>query len=256
MLRTLVRKALFQVGYELRPLGRKGWHPVYLHVDGELARFERPRWDPTYIRTLGFSPATVVDVGVAGGTPSLYDSFPTAELVLIEPQTECEDELRAILRHRRGSYHLVAVSDREGTGTLYIDPERERSSLEQRVGPELDNRALLPREVRLTTLDSLLEEIHPPTPYGLKLDVEGEELAVLHGARRMLEETEFVIAEVPLIERYSDGYLFSEIVAFLADAGFELRDVLDLGRALSGQQTGEATFIDAVFDRRTKGTWP
>ncbi len=250
MLRTLIRKVLLNIGYELRPLGRRGWHPVYLHVEGELARFERPRWDPTYIRTLGFSPATIVDVGVAGGTPSLYDAFPDAELVLIEPQSECEDELRGILKHRHGSYHLVAVGDREGTATLFVDPERERSSLENRVGPELDDRTLHPRQVRLTTLDTLLEGLRPSTPYGLKLDVEGAELAVLRGATEVLRQTEFVIAEVPLIERYSDGYLFSEIVALLANAGFELRDVLDIGRALSGRKTGEATFVDAVFDRR------
>jgi hypothetical protein len=38
-----------------------------------------------HVTSLGFKPATVIDVGAAGGTVPLYDAFPRARHILLEP---------------------------------------------------------------------------------------------------------------------------------------------------------------------------
>ena len=46
----------------------------------------------------GFNPYTIIDVGVAKGTPDLYDVFPDSFFYLIEPLKEFESDLIKILR--------------------------------------------------------------------------------------------------------------------------------------------------------------
>ena len=49
-----------------------------------------------YVKSRGFQPQTVFDVGVGNGTPWLYGAFPDAHFVLIEPQVEFEPSLKRI----------------------------------------------------------------------------------------------------------------------------------------------------------------
>lgn len=49
-----------------------------------------------HIKSLGFNPKTVIDVGVATGTPPLYEAFPDAYFVLFEPTAEFEPNLHQI----------------------------------------------------------------------------------------------------------------------------------------------------------------
>jgi hypothetical protein len=63
-------------------------------------------WRPENLRKPGLSPATLIDVGVAMGTPALYRAFPDAHLVLIEPLAEYEQDLARLVRETGGEYPL------------------------------------------------------------------------------------------------------------------------------------------------------
>lgn len=247
MMRQLLRQILHKMGYEIRPIHQSGWHPAFLHVDGELTRFEATRWHSDYIRRLGLSPRTVVDIGVGHGTPELYQAFPDAHLVLIEPLIEFEADVDKILASRQGSYHAVALGAHEGVQTINVEPVLAlRSSMYARCALEQTGDAVERREVAVTTLDALHRKLCFNPPIGLKIDAEGAELDILKGATEVLNQTQFVIAELPLISRFVGGYALAEAVALLDAAGFILCDVLDLGRA----ESGETTFMDAVFRRK------
>jgi hypothetical protein len=49
-------------------------------------------WSTLFARMmrLGLNPGTVIDAGVARGTPDLHQAFPQAHLLLIEPVNEYE----------------------------------------------------------------------------------------------------------------------------------------------------------------------
>jgi FkbM family methyltransferase len=214
----------------------------------EERRRERSGWRPDWLRRPGFTPQTVIDVGAAVGTPELYEAFPEAHLVLIEPLHECRDELERMLSTRRGERFEVAVGSDEGIATLHVDPEAPWVSSILRPTRPHDGSAPVDRAVPITTLDRLVEEHAWTGPFGLKLDAEGFELEILKGATRLLADTQFVIAEVSVVARFEGGYTFAEFVALMDKRGFALCDVLDGWKA---RPAGSVIFLDALF-RRTQ----
>src|SRR5690349_20367910 len=63
-------------------------------------------WRAEPFRRHGYAPATVIDVGVAAGTPVLYEAFPDAYHVLVEPLAEFEPALQALVARNGGEYVL------------------------------------------------------------------------------------------------------------------------------------------------------
>jgi hypothetical protein len=106
------------------------------------------------------------------------------------------------------------------------------------------------RRVPATTIDRILAD-HPfPPPFGLKIDTEGAELEVIRGAAAALERTVFVIAEVGVLHnRFQGSYSFAEFIAAMDQAGFEVCDLLRIGRAPSSHVVD----VDVVFQRRGHG---
>ncbi len=212
----------------------------------------RTYWDTAYLQRLGFNPRTLVDVGVAYGSPtrechSLYEAFPDARLVLMEPLREFDPYVESILARHPGIHIPAAAGAREGNLTIDLHPVwLERSSLYRRNAIEDPGAIQEQRQVRVTTLDRVIVEHDLRGPFGIKIDAEGCEIDVLAGAEKMLDDTEFVIAEVAVANRFHGGYSFAEFVARMDRHGFELCDLLDIGRA----DNSIVTFVDGVFRKR------
>ena len=205
-------------------------------------------WRPENLRKPGFAPATVIDVGVARGTPSLYDAFPDAHLVLVEPLREFEDDLGRICRRRGGEYVLSAVGATPGRAEIFVNPGMlyESSLLVNEWRPAAEHEALEHREVEVTTLDALRAERGWEGPFGVKIDVEGYEHRVIAGAAALLCDTQFVIAEVSVTRPFVGGASFADFIALMDRHGFALHDLLDgLKRG-----TGGVEFVDAMFSRK------
>lgn len=182
------------------------------------------------ITSFGFAPRTVFDVGVDNGTAFLYRSFPDAHFVLIDPVAECEERIARWKDRIDHEFHCCAAGAAEGEATLHLParPERlaiSRASLNRFSAAYAETFSdVEARTVPVRPLDSFAE--HRKGPFGLKIDTEGYELDVIRGATRLLRQTEFVIAEVSLRERFQDGYRFSELIAELGRQGFEPLDFL------------------------------
>lgn len=218
-------------------------------VLGKLRRWESrtrlrqiTRWNVDRLASYGFSPATVIDVGVADGTPPLYAAFPDAYLVLCDPLEEFEPALARIVSERPGEYFVGALGSAPGTVTMEVDPNLHVSSTLPKVFPELDTER---RDVTLTTLDLMVAEHDWKPPFGLKLDTEGSEMEVLRGASDMLARTEFVISEVSVHERFQGACTCAELVAEMRTRGFEFCDLLD------ADVTPLGVHADALFRRMT-----
>ncbi len=196
------------------------------------------------LRRLNLRPATVVDVGVGPGTPYLYEAFPEAFHLLLEPLTEFEPRLRQILQRLRGDYELTAVGARRARRVMHVDPQRTvRSSLLDRTVATASDAGTVPREVPVTTLDAVLEVRALEPPFGLKIDTEGYELEVIRGATRFLRQTAFVVAEVSVARRFRGSYSFAEFVAAMDRHGFRMAHVVDM----VGLRRPELLYVDAVF---------
>jgi FkbM family methyltransferase len=188
-----------------------------------------------------------VDVGACQGTRELYKAFPDAYHVLVEPLEEHEPHLRAILRNYRGQYFVTALGRSEGTVTINVEPKRFwRSSVHKRTALTMTGDVGQPRTIPVTTLDALQAEHGFEPPFGLKVDTEGADLDVVEGAHEFLRETEFVIAEVSIAERFEGGYSFFDFVQAMARRQFELCDVLELVPRKGAPGT---TLMDGLFRR-------
>ena len=183
---------------------------------------------------LGFRPRTVIDVGVAWGTPDLYREFPESEILLIEPQAEFEPILKRICGEYQAQYVLAAAGAEPGTAIFNVHSDSLHSSslLKEVEGASVDG---VPREVRVATIDQVCAEKGLKGPYLIKLDVQGAELQALAGARETLKETEAIHLEVTLFGTFLGGPQLYDVVARMKELGFVVYDIHNfLYRPLDG----------------------
>ncbi len=175
------------------------------------------------IAKLGFRPRTVIDVGVAYHTLELYQQFPEARILLVEPLAEFEPFLRQICTQYKAEYVLAAAGEKAGSAVLNVHPDKVGSSFLNEVeGATVDG---TPREVPVVTLDEVCAEKKLRGPYLVKADVQGAELQVLAGARRALLETEVALLEVTLFGTMIGGPQFADVISRMKELGFVAYDV-------------------------------
>lgn len=175
----------------------------------------------------------------------LYEAFPTAYCVLVEPLKENEPHLRRILQAREGEYVIAAAGSQSGTGTINVEPTlMGKSSLMDRTELTATGARFQKREIPIVTLDQIMEQSRLTPPFGLKIDTEGYELQVINGAARLLEDTQFVIAEISVSKRFEASYSFAEFIGSMDRHGFHLCDILSCNRS---HKTGNIVWVDAMF---------
>ncbi len=196
---------------------------------------------------IGFIPQTVIDVGAGFGTPCLYDNFPKAKHILIEPLEENRLYLEKIARELPGSEYLIAAAHAAtGNVVLHVHPDLLGSSL---YWEEEDSDVNgIPRTVPAVTLDEVCQKRNCLGPYLIKVDTQGSELDVLRGASRILQETEYVVLEVSLFNFFKQGPQIFDVITFMKTMGFVVYEALDYKyRPLDGAMAQ----MDLVFVRET-----
>jgi FkbM family methyltransferase len=204
------------------------------------------KFSAKFLSGLNLEAKTVFDIGVYNGTPELYRAFSDRKLVLFDPLPETPQKLQARYRNRyEFDFHAVALGSADSTLELKI--VGGRSSLLEPI--KLDKNYVENHSgnisVPVRRLDDVIAERNYAKPYGMKIDTEGFEMQVLKGAPKTLANTEFIIAEVSVRQRFKESYTFSEIVAFLAKRGLEFFAVLN------DQPMVQQRFYDCLFIRKT-----
>lgn len=227
--RELVAKLVEHFGYEMKLAGSP--------PSGYSCFLRR-------VTNAGILPRTVFDIGVGTGTSWLYDAFPQAHFVLIEPQQEFEPSLRVICQRIDAEYHLVGVGSSEAylpiyrllaspTGSSFLPPNEHN---QERWGASEKTEHL--HIVPLDTYQSL------PGPFFLKIDTEGYELEVLRGATKVLEKTDVALLEVAITERQVGEPDLIEIGALMKQNGFRLIDFPTITQQSAG---GPLLYVDVAF---------
>lgn len=176
-----------------------------------------------HVRGLGLAPGTVIDVGVAWGTPELYEAFPGARTLLIEPLGEYEEALRQIVARHGADCVLAAAGAEPGELEMLVHRVPTLSSpLGARSG---DAAAGARRSVPVVRVDQAVAERSLPAPYLLKVDVEGAELQVVEGATGILERTELVLLETSLFPFWDGAPVLADVVARMRELGFAVYDL-------------------------------
>jgi FkbM family methyltransferase len=208
-----VRGALRARGIEVRRTGGAGGGPRRTLPVG-LA----------HLKHLGIAPRTIVDVGVARGTPELYAAFPGVPLLLVEPLREHEGDLQRIVAGRPGSRYALAAGGPE-PGELEIAVHRVTACSSVLGDRDPGGEPAQRRTVPVVAVDDLVAEHALAAPFLVKVDVEGAELHVLEGARATLAGTDVVLLEVSFFALVPGGAQIADVIAWMAEAGFSAYDL-------------------------------
>ena len=195
-----------------------------------------------HLKILNFIPKTFIDVGVCYGTPELFNSFPDAYQILIEPIPELEDRMKLLTKKFSGEYHMVAVADKKGFMTLNVPKDAiEGATL-------VPGEGLRQIEVPIDTLDNILGDRQFEGPILLKTDCQGFDLNVIEGCFNRLSDIDIIVMEVNLY--HPRGNLdfpdFGQIVGRLGDFGFSVYDIVSYQVRPRDKALG---YVDLVFVR-------
>lgn len=191
------------------------------------------------------SPQSIIDVGVGRGTPFLYEAFPDAYYLFVDPLSEYQETINTLLTTYSGEYVQVALGARAEQSIIHVDPKRlQLSSLCQRTQLTATPGLLERRQIVVEPLDQLIRLRDIPKPFGIRINTQGFELEVLKGATASLCHTSFILVDVSIAARFENSYTFSELISFLEARGFQLFDILDVARP---RENLPARFMTALF---------
>ena len=220
-----------------RPGGVAG--PAFKELVGALNRYGftiyRHKFTARYIRGLGFTSNTLIDVGVNRGTPEFWDAFPGKKIVLVEPLSEL---LELVIDENPG-YEFVPLAAGAGSENTEMSINVMLVTGHSTFLKRQDQADSL-RTVPVVRLDEFLTAGEFAPPFGLKIDTEGFEVEVLKGCSGIMKDVEFVIAECSIKRMFENGYKFSDLIEAMAGYGFQLMDIL----SSSG---GPPNNLDCVF---------
>lgn len=196
------------------------------------------------LKKTGFNPSIVYDVGAQVGTTELYNTFPDAHHVLIEPVIECIPALKAIAKEiKSATIYNCAVSNINGIVPLSVSETKQYASIGISESQEV-------RQIESRTINSISDDINIKGNTLLKIDVDGFEIEVLKGSKNLLlaEET-VVLIEASMAD---NNPRFGRIVEYLAHFGFDIYDIVD---PLYRPHDWHLWQVDVIFIKTTSALW-
>ncbi len=173
-----------------------------------------------FLKEIGVTFGTILDVGTHAETPELKAVFPETKHLLFEPASEFFSKIAANYAGLNTELVPVAVSDSDGQGRLKkiaIDGgEISHSTLVYSSDTEAE--AII--DISTIRLDTFLSKRNEHKPYLLKVDVDGFEIPILRGAEGIWSDIDCII-----VEATADTFL--ERLQFIIERNFILIDIVD-----------------------------
>lgn len=205
----------------------------------KTALFEAPDTEASLRRMqrLGFNPAVVIDVGAYIGewTRGFKRIFPSARILMVEPQPSHLDRLRPVAAAFNG-VELAPV----------LCGAQERGSVPFHMCESARPTVVSTISVPMTTFDKFTANKVFARPDFLKLDIQGYELEVLRGGELALASADAVLMEVNLLGILDGAPLFHEATQFMSERGFQVYDICSFFRR---PYDGALWQVDVIFVR-------
>ncbi|WP_293374291.1 FkbM family methyltransferase [Nevskia sp.] len=205
------------------------------------------------LRNQGIVPDVVIDVGANVGQFGVASSktFGGCRVHSFEPQPDTYAQLaRNTASTPQITTHNMALGRGAGTATFNVNAHSHSSSMlplaSRHVEAFPEFLSVKTIEVKVSTLDIMMEKIEPTGIVLLKLDVQGFEAEVLGGAAGALKRIDYVLLEASLKPMYEGEALFPEIMELMTASGFAFLRPLAW---LKDPKTGEVLQMDVLFGR-------
>lgn len=193
------------------------------------------------IKSIGFTPTLIIDVGAHNGSwaktvSEIYDKTP---FLVVEALPQKYMVLQKELQQDKFKIYNCLLGDKEKKDVPFFSMGTGSSVME-----ELSN---VPREkinLNMRTLDSIMmENSFAGNQVFLKLDVQGFELEVLKGSEKTLDLVELLCLEVSFLNYNKNAPLIAEVVLFLNNLNFIPFDFVEFNRKTSDQSLIQADML-------------
>ena len=173
------------------------------------------------LRSLGFNPGQIVDVGAFEGEWTAATSliFPNAKILMVEAMPQKEPALKPLKSNSNIDYEIAVLGATDGKDVFFTELETASSVLEE-------NAATHNRIKRQTSsLNSILTKRNIAKVDLIKLDVQGYELEVLAGFDKYMDTTDAILTEASLLDIHKGVPLVRDMINYMGDKGFVLYDI-------------------------------
>jgi FkbM family methyltransferase len=185
----------------------------------------------TRIKETGFTPSHTLDIGAYEGDWAKAASviFPDTSILMIEAQAQKQDYLERLHQYKASTFQyqmtMLGKENKENVAFYQIDANNNSTGSSM-----YEEQTDFPRKqinLPLRKLDSVLEA-YPDRKFSLaKIDVQGAELDVLQGGSRLLQEAEFIIMELSLMNYNRSAPLLAEVISYMDVNGFAAVDIFE-----------------------------
>lgn len=177
-----------------------------------------------HLHRFGIEFASVIDVGIAFGSPTLYAFIPKGRFYVVAPVPSCKPLLDQLAQRLGAQTFNVATGAQDGAMDFSVHPDVSGSSAyRQHEGEYFDGQRVT---VPVRRLDSIIPT-PLPRPSLLKIDTQRTELEVLAGATGLIDLIDIVIVEVSFHEFRRGTPEFHDIALRMVDLGFRGDEILE-----------------------------
>ncbi|MEO0551192.1 MAG: FkbM family methyltransferase [Pseudomonadota bacterium] len=189
-----------------------------------------------------FYPDVCIDVGAAGGTPSINRSFSESLHLAFEPQPNFIRELKKELDGYEHEIFEMALMAESGEMEITVPKNAFTATMISPKARVSDDDKLT---VKVSTLDHELKDRLIDKKVLLKTDCQGGDLDVIKGGIETLKHCDVVIMETSLYRFWGNHHPdFYDIVSFMKSQGLVVFDILEGTFKPSNRALGQ---VDLVF---------
>lgn len=199
-------------------------------------------------------PQSVIDVGGSHGqfAREIIKYFPNANIYSFEPIPECFTELQ-ILAEQYPQIHPsnIALSDCSGKQVFYVSSFNDSSSF-QKIRTEhtdawphtiIKHKIIAVKE----RLDDFINLSSLQPPIFVKIDVQGHEMFVIEGGRKIISQSQRVMIECNFVNLYEGQPTFDQLYQAMRDMGFMFDGMIS---PLHHPRSGELMSADLIFYKK------
>ncbi len=178
----------------------------------------------------------IFDIGARSGIAPYWQKLEKAlQIVGFEPDEEECRRLNKAFSRKNQKFYPTALYDCKGERNFYLTNSPSCSGFEP-IDPEfssrfpefpVNNSVLEVSKIKTTSIDEFIKRENLKQVDFLKVDVEGSELAILHGAKQTLHSKNVlgVLVEVWWEKSIKDNPPFAELDSYLRSQGFHFFDL-------------------------------
>ena len=191
-----------------------------------LNHYKTPPREPLYLKMIDYAVEdnmTIIDIGSDDGYETAYilKKYPNiSKIHLVEPDTKNIDNIK--LNLRKGSNQKVvlynlAISDNDYIGDFFISKTKSNLNASFKLDDSFNK-----IQVEYLSLDSFISQNNILSPILIMMDIEGQEVEVLHGLSKIIDKLKNVkiLMEVHP-HTYTDEHSLEKILSVYFNSGFK-----------------------------------